>query len=215
MGGSESAAGRAGVEPEIFATGATAGAGASGAQFVQVGVQRLDSQQTMVRDARTVVVAAVAQDAQALIAPDRIDVSGSSVALSSSIPQAVATATSSTIESRAMAEHLDQMRDGLQEHAKLEASVTAASAAAGMSLSVGYVVWMLRGGVLVSTLLSSLPAWRLVDPLPVLGRMDDDGDDDGDGDDADDSLGSLVARNNAASDEPAAEPDSSARKAPT
>jgi hypothetical protein len=104
-----------------------------------------------------------------------------------------------------MAEQLDQMRDGLQEHAKLEASVTAASAAAGMSLSVGYVVWMLRGGVLVSTLLSSLPAWRFIDPLPVLGRIDDEDDSDGD---TDDSLESLVAENDVAD-----EPDTTAKRA--
>ena len=35
-------------------------------------------------------------------------------------------------------------------------------------LSVGYVVWLLRGGVLVSSMLSALPAWQMVDPLPVL-----------------------------------------------
>ena len=35
-----------------------------------------------------------------------------------------------------------------------------ASASAAVSLSVGYVVWLLRGGVLVSTFLSAMPAWR-------------------------------------------------------
>jgi hypothetical protein len=62
-----------------------------------------------------------------------------------------------------------------------------------MSLSVGYVVWLLRGGALLSTFLSSLPAWRFIDPLPVLGRMED-----GDDDDEDDSLEALVAGGDAA-----------------
>ena len=39
-------------------------------------------------------------------------------------------------------------------------------------LSVGYVMWLLRGGMLLSSILSSLPAWRLVDPLPVLASLE-------------------------------------------
>ena len=61
----------------------------------------------------------------------------------------------------------------------------------GVSLSVGVVTWALRAGGIVSSLLASLPAWRFVDPLPVLERAerarvvwrDDEDDDDGDGDD--------------------------------
>ncbi len=41
---------------------------------------------------------------------------------------------------------------------------------AGLStaLSVGYVLWTIRGGYLVASLLSSTPLWAMVDPLPVL-----------------------------------------------
>lgn len=42
------------------------------------------------------------------------------------------------------------------------------SEAVGASFSLGYVMWLLRSGVLATSLLSSLPAWRFVDPLPVL-----------------------------------------------
>jgi hypothetical protein len=31
-----------------------------------------------------------------------------------------------------------------------------------------YVLWYLRGGVLMATLMSQLPTWRAIDPLPVL-----------------------------------------------
>ena len=34
----------------------------------------------------------------------------------------------------------------------------------------GYVVWSLRGGVLVTAALSQLPSWRMIDPLPVLEK---------------------------------------------
>lgn len=35
-------------------------------------------------------------------------------------------------------------------------------------LSIGYVVWLLRSGVLLTALLSSVPAWQFVNPLLVL-----------------------------------------------
>jgi hypothetical protein len=35
-------------------------------------------------------------------------------------------------------------------------------------LTVGYVLWLLRGGALLSGFLSSMAAWQLADPLPVL-----------------------------------------------
>ena len=45
-------------------------------------------------------------------------------------------------------------------------------------LSVSYIVWLARGGYLMTTLMAQLPAWRLIDPLPVLDRMSDSAADD-------------------------------------
>ena len=39
---------------------------------------------------------------------------------------------------------------------------------AGTTLTVGYIVWLLRSGSIVFGLVSSLPAWTMMDPLPVL-----------------------------------------------
>jgi hypothetical protein len=39
-------------------------------------------------------------------------------------------------------------------------------------LSAGYVVSLLRGTYLLGTLLSSMPAWQMVDPLPILDSFD-------------------------------------------
>jgi hypothetical protein len=44
------------------------------------------------------------------------------------------------------------------------------------SLSVGYVMWTIRGGYLVASALSSIPAWALIDPLPVLEYLEDSED---------------------------------------
>ena len=58
-------------------------------------------------------------------------------------------------------------------------------ALAGASLTVGYVVWMLRGGLLITSLLAQVPAWSIVDPLAVLDSLDKSEEDD-------ESIGSLL-----------------------
>lgn len=82
---------------------------------------------------------------------------------------------------------LDQARDKQQENVQLQRILAGGSATAIGTMSVGYVLWLLRGGVLLSGLLSALPAWQVLDPTPVLsagatarGRRDDDDDADGD-----------------------------------
>jgi hypothetical protein len=44
----------------------------------------------------------------------------------------------------------------------------------GLALSVGAVWWAARAAGLVASLLASSPAWRHVDPLPVLGSDKED-----------------------------------------
>jgi len=46
-----------------------------------------------------------------------------------------------------------------------------------IALSVGAIWWATRATGLITSLLSSLPAWRNFDPLPVLGRNDDEDED--------------------------------------
>jgi hypothetical protein len=70
----------------------------------------------------------------------------------------------------------------------IEKVVIGSTAAVSTSFSVGYVVWMLKGGSLLSTVLSSIPAWQTFDPLPVLESFEENGDlEDGE------SLASLVS----------------------
>jgi len=38
----------------------------------------------------------------------------------------------------------------------------------GVALTAGYVAWILRGGMLASMLISSMPMWKGFDPLPLL-----------------------------------------------
>ncbi|MCW5783054.1 MAG: tandem-95 repeat protein [Nitrospirales bacterium] len=63
---------------------------------------------------------------------------------------------------------LDRVRDDVQEVAATEQTYLASSIAVSTGLSIGYVVWLLRSGVLLTALLSSVPAWQFVNPLLVL-----------------------------------------------
>jgi len=93
---------------------------------------------------------------------------------------------------------LDELRDDVDGEMMLSQAIVGSSLAVTSSLSVGYVIWLIRGGVLLSSVLSSLPAWQLVDPLPVLGFADNDEDAEQD----DDSLEALVSDSNSVKGEP-------------
>ena len=63
---------------------------------------------------------------------------------------------------------LDRVREDFQEATVNEKTYVASSIAASTGLSIGYVFWLLRSGVLLTALLSSVPAWQFVNPLLVL-----------------------------------------------
>jgi len=85
---------------------------------------------------------------------------------------------------------LNQLQNEIRMHLSLDKNTVASSLAVSTSLSVGYVLWLVRGGVLLSSLLSSLPAWRLIDPLPILGHLNRTKN----GDDDDDSLEGMLKK---------------------
>lgn len=63
---------------------------------------------------------------------------------------------------------LDKMRESIDARSDFEAIVIGSSVAVSSGLSIGYVLWLLRGGALLGSLLSALPAWTVLDPVPVL-----------------------------------------------
>jgi hypothetical protein len=67
--------------------------------------------------------------------------------------------------------------------------VVGSAIATSVGLSAGYVVWMLKGGSLLASVLSSLPAWQLADPLAILVGTKGDEDED---DDDDDTLETII-----------------------
>ncbi|MDX1434899.1 MAG: hypothetical protein R3286_20830, partial [Gammaproteobacteria bacterium] len=92
-------------------------------------------------------------------------------------------------EDKEFQETLDKVREELSEPAHVETTVVGSSVAVTTGLSVGYVIWLARGGLLLASLLSSMPAWRVIDPLPVLASVAGRA-----GDDDDESLDSMIRK---------------------
>ncbi|MEZ5729370.1 MAG: cadherin-like domain-containing protein [Burkholderiaceae bacterium] len=74
------------------------------------------------------------------------------------------------VSSRAWQAELDRAREEATRETTLVGTLTGGSAAVVGSLSVGYVFWLLRGGMLLTSLLTTIPAWYALDPMPVLSR---------------------------------------------
>jgi len=83
------------------------------------------------------------------------------------LPGAALSATS-LLHGGVIWEQLDELARQLDEGLGSAALTVGAVAGITGALSVGYVMWALRGGYLLTTLLASTPLWSLVDPLPIL-----------------------------------------------
>lgn len=102
----------------------------------------------------------------------------------------------SALRERSLVQALEPLRRETGEARGESQQIIVAGSAASAGLSVGYVLWLARGGVLMASVLSALPAWASLDPLPVLGQVNgknkgkglggaaatDDEDDEADGD---------------------------------
>jgi len=60
------------------------------------------------------------------------------------------------------------VQNSILQEGEWEELVVETTTVAGTTLTVGYIVWLLRSGSVVFGLVSSLPAWTMMDPLPVL-----------------------------------------------
>lgn len=86
------------------------------------------------------------------------------------------------LRSPAFVEEMDRVREQIRAEFNLDRTVAVSAAGVGFGASVIYVLWLIRGGVLMGSYLSALPAWRVLDPLPVLSQAGAEGVDDGDDD---------------------------------
>jgi hypothetical protein len=87
--------------------------------------------------------------------------------------------------------------DTMKERMTSDASVRVwAGSATFLSLGVPvlYLVYAVRAGTMLTSLLSSMPGWLMVDPLPILNEMaeEDEGDTSDEGQEEDKGLHELV-----------------------
>ena len=85
---------------------------------------------------------------------------------------------------------LEDFEESIEQDIRFEAAEVASALGVTTTLSVGYVLWFLRGTYLVSCVLAQMPAWKMVDPLFVFGGGDLLGDED------DESLTAMLQRSN-------------------
>jgi parallel beta-helix repeat protein len=95
------------------------------------------------------------------------------------------------LSDRGFIEDVQKVGDDTKQTLKLDRNVVASTTAVSAGLSIGYVIWLVRGGALLSSLLASIPAWRVMDPLPILGNMGDSGDESDD-----ESLDAMIDKAN-------------------
>ncbi|MDH3718992.1 MAG: hypothetical protein OES79_12815, partial [Planctomycetota bacterium] len=73
-----------------------------------------------------------------------------------------------SITSEAFWRGLDQLEQDLGMRDTWTTLVVGSATVMSVAASTGFVVWVLRGGYLLTFMISSLPAWMMVDPMAVL-----------------------------------------------
>ncbi len=68
----------------------------------------------------------------------------------------------------------NELRDQRQSSAIMEKIVVGTTTAVTGGLTVGYVIWLIRGGSLLATMVSVVPTWVTFDPLPVMDRFEEE-----------------------------------------
>ncbi len=71
---------------------------------------------------------------------------------------------------------LDAIQEEIEASSKVENAIIASTIATSVGLSAGYVVWLLQGGTLLTSVLATMPAWQLTDPLSILAGHREDED---------------------------------------
>ena len=82
---------------------------------------------------------------------------------------------------------LDSMKQEMTSSLTVTSGLTVGTAATtSVGMTVGYVVWVLRSGLLLSSVMAHLPMWRFMDPLAILDSSESQCDED------EETLGSIA-----------------------
>ena len=94
------------------------------------------------------------------------------------IPASLQDLTFAILENHSMWNELNsirhQMEDRQQSSVFAENIVVGTTTAVTSGLTVGYVIWLVRGGSLLATMVSVIPTWASFDPLPVMDRFEEE-----------------------------------------
>ncbi len=89
------------------------------------------------------------------------------------LPSTNRAAQSDVAQGSQLWEDINVMDHKLMSQANTQEFVVGTALTVSTGFTVGYVIWMLRSGMLLTSLIAQMPAWRLVDPLIVLSREDE------------------------------------------
>ncbi|MGI9456688.1 MAG: cadherin-like domain-containing protein, partial [Aeoliella sp.] len=78
------------------------------------------------------------------------------------------------VEAGAFWDDLDELEDLVDQAGEIQHLAGGAVLGVSSGLTAGYVLWLVRGGYLLSSVLAQMPAWRFIDPLPILDYLDED-----------------------------------------
>ncbi len=69
---------------------------------------------------------------------------------------------------------LDEFHKKMTEEASTLHLVAGTASFVTFGMSIVYILWTIRAGYLVASLLSTMPPWRVIDPLPILDHFEDE-----------------------------------------
>jgi len=86
--------------------------------------------------------------------------------------------TSFIFQTSLVTDTLDEVQEDMHINLDMPEWMAGTALFSSVGMSAGYILWSLRGGYMIASLLSAMPAWTLVDPLPVLEYLDREDDSD-------------------------------------
>ncbi|MGM0489708.1 MAG: cadherin repeat domain-containing protein, partial [Planctomycetota bacterium] len=97
------------------------------------------------------------------------------------------------LDTRFLWDEIDSEKTVAGDNQQTEALAVGTATVMVTALSAGYCLWILRSGWLLGGMLSSVPAWRLIDPLPILDDFQLQAGAADENDEDEESLESLLA----------------------
>lgn len=76
-----------------------------------------------------------------------------------------------SLDTHFLCERIDAALESKHIETDFDSVVIGSTTILATAFTAGYTFWVLRGGYLLASLVSSMPAWRMLDPLPILDNF--------------------------------------------